>query len=331
VIGLISLGGTIASRHSASGGAAPALDANELLDLVPWARQLEPIRITALQKSASTDLVLDDVLTLCSVIDAQSAEGIAGFVVTQGTDTLEDTAFLLSILIDKPVPVALTGALRTADDVGPDGPANLGAALRVASHAAAASLGVVVVINDEIHAAQFVHKAHTSKPSAFSSPTAGPVGFVVEDRVILLTRPLMKCKIVRSPELLQTATGVRVAHLALGFDDDGGLLDCARDRSYAGVVIQALGGGHVPARLVDAIEELSRLVPVVLSSRTGAGSILRSTYSYAGSETDLLRRGVISAGTLDSHKARLLLRLVLASGASRTEVSDVFAVYGGGG
>lgn len=329
LIGLISLGGTIASRHSAT-GVSPDMSALELLAGTGVKIRADDVRVTSLRTVPSTDLTMQDLLAVCRTIQDQAREGVDGFVITQGTDTLEDAAFIFDSLMDTSIPVVVTGSLRAADDPGADGPANLLAAMHVATDSAARDLGVLVVFGDEIHSAQFVRKTHTAKPSAFNSPAAGPIGFVTEGRVTIVAKPIPRMKIPLSDALETRSRDVRVGHLSITFDDDGALLEAASRLGYSGIVVQALGGGHVPAQLVDILTRLSGVVPVVLASRTGAGTILKSTYSYPGSECDLLGRGLIAAGMLDSHRARLLLHLLLASGASRAEIFAGFALYGGG-
>lgn len=116
--------------------------------------------------------------------------------------------------------------------------------------------------------------------------------------------------------------------LTIALGDDGRLLSAVEDLGYAGLVVEAMGGGHVPSVMVDALQELAGKMLVVLASRTGSGEALRETYGFPGSEIDLLERGLISAGYLDGLKARILLTLLLASGSSRTEIRDDFGSSG---
>ncbi|MGI8649834.1 MAG: asparaginase, partial [Rubrobacter sp.] len=121
--------------------------------------------------------------------------------------------------------------------------------------------------------------------------------------------------------------------LTMTLGDDGRLLEAVEDTGYRGLVIEAMGGGHVSSIMVEKLEELAQKMPVVLASRTGGGEVLRKTYGFPGSEIDLLDRGLISASALDGLKARLLLSLLLRSGASREEISHAFEtwVFGGSG
>jgi L-asparaginase len=181
-------------------------------------------------------------------------------------------------------------------------------------------LGTVVVLNDEIHAARFVQKTHTSNPATFRSPLAGPVGYVFEDNVRIVTRPVGR----RHIELPEETRDYPVALYTVGLGDDGRLLEQIGRLGYEGIVIEAFGVGHVPSVMAKPLESLANEMPVVLASRTGSGEVHRETYGFTGSESDLLDRGLINAGMLDGPKARLFLSLLLRSGASKEEVAGEF-------
>ena len=175
-------------------------------------------------------------------------------------------------------------------------------------------------MNDEIHAARFVRKAHTQNPAAFSSAPAGPVGYLYEGRPRVVVRPA-GCRRI---ELPPDAEPRPVALYKVPFGDDGRLLREVGRLGYEGLVVEALGGGHLPTSMVGILEELARRLPVVLASRTGGGEVLTRTYGFPGSEIDLLGRGLIPAGPLDGLKARILLSLLLRSGAPRDEITEAF-------
>jgi L-asparaginase len=206
---------------------------------------------------------------------------------------------------------------------GADGPANLLAATQVAVSDAARGLGTVVVLNDEIHAARFVRKTHTSNPATFRSYPVGPIGWISEDAVRVVMRPVGERKISLSEGGRDAAVALHVVTLG----DDGRLLAAIESSGYAGLVVEALGGGHVPSVMVGALEDLASRMPVVLASRTGGGEVLRSTYGFPGSEIDLLDRGLIPAGSLDGRKARLFLSLLLRSGKTDEKVREAFAAW----
>jgi L-asparaginase len=320
---VFSLGGTIASTNSggnAGGGVSPRLGARELVDAVPQLQEVAELETVAFRQKASGDLTFGDLVALAGEIDKRIEAGVAGVVVTQGTDTIEESSFALDLLVRGPRPVVVTGAMRNPTLAGPDGPANLLAAVQVAAAPVAAGLGTLVVLNDEIHAARFVRKTHTSSPATFRSSTVGPLGWVVEGRPRIA---------FRVPVLEGVPTGVgeevpAVALLACALGDDLRLIGRIEELGYAGLVLDAFGGGHVPGHVVPAIEELATRVPVVLSSRAGAGEVLQATYGFPGSERDLLARGLISAGFLDGRKARVLLSFLLAAGHDHEGVRVAF-------
>jgi len=312
-VAVFSLGGTIAStaaRDGASGGVTPQLGARELVDAVPQLEDVAHLETVAFRQTASGDLTFADLVALAAEVDRRFADGAVGVVVTQGTDTIEETSFALDLLVGGDRPVVVTGAMRNPTLAGPDGPANLLAAVQVAAAPEASGLGTLVVFNDEVHAARYVRKTHTSSPATFRSMTVGPLGWAVEGRPRIA---------FRVPPLVGLPAGPggdvpSVALLTSVLGDDARLVTQIEPLGYAGLVVEAFGGGHVPAHVVPALADLATRVPVVLASRTGGGEALRSTYGFPGSERDLLARGLVPAGFLDGRKARVLLSLLLAAG-----------------
>jgi len=270
-----------------------------------------PVEIQDIEKVPSADLTAAKILEVVDAASKAVAAGAVGVVVTQGTDTLEESAFLADLVWPHPQPLVFTGAMRNPTLAGPDGPANLLAALRVACSPAARDLGALVVFKEEIHAARWVRKTHSTSTATFVSPNTGPIGHVVEDQVRVLTRPLRLDGVQGSAEPAELGN-IRVALYTVTLDDDGVLLQGLAD-THQGLVVAGYGVGHVPAKLAPVLGELASRIPVVLTSRTGAGSIVRNTYNSPGSETDLLQRGLIDGGFLDPYKARVLLRLLLAT------------------
>jgi L-asparaginase len=317
---VFSMGGTISSVDAGGKGVEPTLTGEALVSDVPEIAEVAEVSAVSFRQAASGELTVDDLVELASEITNRVDAGASGVVITQGTDTIEETSFVLDLLVDREAPVVVTGAMRNPTLPGADGPANLLAAIQVASSDAARGLGALVVLNDEIHAARFVRKAHTSNPATFSSHPVGPVGWVSEGVPRVVLRPTGRHKVTLSED----AQDGRVALLTIALGDDGRLLPTVEREGYAGLVIEAMGGGHVPSVMVEALEELAGEMPVILASRTKAGEVLHSTYGFVGSETDLLERGLINAGPLDGLKARLFLTLLLRSGATREEIKDAF-------
>ncbi len=314
-VSVFFLGGTIGMAGAA--GAVVRFGPGELIESVPGLAGLDcKLDPHDFRRLPSASLGFVDVLELLATASGTAADGV---VVVQGTDTLEETAFLADLLWSGDTPIVFTGAMRNPSQAGPDGPANLLGAVTVAASPACRGLGALVVLNDEIHAARHAAKRHTSSVAAFSSPNAGPLGRIVEG-VAVLTMPVSRRPTLPMPD----AVDVRVPVVTSVFDDDGALLDGLAERCD-GVVVAGFGVGHVPERVASQLGAIAAVRPVVLASRIGAGPVLRRTYGAIGSETDLLARGLIGAGMLNPYQARLLLMLLLASGA---DVTAGFATYG---
>lgn len=324
---VISLGGTIAMTHAGEGGVTPTLEGLDLV-AVPGLEDVAELSAVSFRQLPSAHMTLEDVIALSGELIRHIDEGTDGIVVTQGTDTLEEVAFALDVLLERDTPVVVTGAMRNPTLPGADGPANLLAAVQVAASAQAWGLGTLVVFNDEIHAAHYVQKTHTTSTATFRSPLTGPLGWVVEGRVRILNRPIKRPRISLAPGGTPGAI-VPVALLTMSLGDDGRSIDLVQQAGYGGLVVEAFGAGHVPVPVADRLKELAAVMPVVMASRTGSGEMLRHTYDFRGSETDLLEGGLIGAGYLDGPKARILLALLLSSGADREQVATAFAAWSG--
>jgi L-asparaginase len=320
-VAVLSLGGTISSTQAEdNSGVAPSLTGEDLVENVPEISEVAEVSAASFRQVPGSELTLEDLIELSTEIEGRIDEGAMGVVVTQGTDTIEETSFVLDLLVGRDAPVVVTGAMRNPTLPGAEGPANLLASVQVAVSEAARGVGALVVLNDEIHAARFVQKTHTSNPATFRSPLTGPIGWISEGNVRIATRPVGSRHVALPPE----SQNRPVALYTVSLGDDGRLLAQVAGLGYEGLVIEALGGGHVPSRMAEPLRSLSSEMPVVLASRTGGGEVLKNTYGFTGSETDLLERGLINAGLLYGPKARLFLSLLLRSGASREEVAGAF-------
>jgi L-asparaginase len=323
-VAVFGLGGTIAMTATAQGGVTPTLTAGQLTDAVPGLVQTGiTVETEDFRQLPGASLSIADIGALYTAIQFR-LQDLDGVVVVQGTDTIEETAYLLDLAYPGGQPIVVTGAMRNPTAAGADGPANLLAAIQTAASTEARNLGVLVVLDDEIHAARRVRKTHATSTATFQSPNGGPLGYLVEGHPRLLSH-LHHRTVVPEPTTVPTPT---VALITVTLGDDGVLLERISDL-VDGLVVAAFGGGHVPERMVPVLTELTRALPVVLASRTGSGSVLRATYAFPGSERDLLAHGLVPAGYLDPYKARLLLHALLAAGADRATISAAFGAAGG--
>jgi L-asparaginase len=320
LIAVATLGGTISMAPAGGeGGAVPRLGAAELLGGVGDL----PMDVLA-ESLAGIGSASLDFATLLRCRDWGLRQEADGFVVVQGTDTLEETAYFLELCWPSDVPVVVTGAMRNAGLLSPDGPANLRNALTVAADPRSRGRGALVTLNDDVHAARWVRKAHSSHLDAFSSAPAGPLGTLVEQSVHYF-HPSPP----RPPALSGTDFIGLVPVVEAGLDDPGAVLEFAATQpGVRGLVVAATGAGHVSAGTADVVEGLVPRLPVVVASRTGAGPTLRATYGFRGSESSLIAMGATMAGWLDARKSRVLLHTLLAGGADRDEIEREFRARG---
>jgi L-asparaginase len=315
---VITTGGTIAmQREETAGGAVPALVGEDLLAAVP--PDLAELEFEEHCHLPSAHFTLDTVWTLKERVAAAVARReVDGVVVTHGTDVMEESAYLIDLTVPGDKPMVLTGAMRTASDLGYEGYANLAAAVRVAADAGARGLGALVVMNDEIHAARFVTKTHTLSPATFKSLDFGPLGRVDGDRVVIAqrtTRDLVECKTLEPAVVL--------IKLAVGMGDD--LLKYTLEQGAKGVVLEALGGGRVPPWWLPTIRRaVEDGVAVVIASRCPSGRIWDG-YAYAGAYEELGDSGVLFANGLNGQKARIRLMCVLGAADAVEQVPQLWS------
>jgi L-asparaginase len=322
-VDVLALGGTIAMAPSAdAAGVTPQLTAEALVGAVPALAELADIRAQTLRTIPGASLEFSDVLATaraaCACVDA----GASGVVITQGTDSLEETAFAFDLLWDRPEPLVVTGAMRPASAAGADGPGNVFSAVAVARAAQARDRGCLVVFADEVHAARAVAKTHTTRTGAFASPGAGPVGWVSEGTPGFSAAPSP-----RSAALTPGGGDAPDVALVTAVLGDGGAQLRAIGHPFTGLVLAAMGAGHIPQRLLPDLERLAERMPVAAASRTGAGPLLRSTYGFSGSERDLIRLGLLDSCGLGPLKARVLLTLALWSTEDRGTAEELFRVH----
>lgn len=324
-VALLSLGGTIFMQQDATGlRATPgdhapenltrtlvddvAVDHEEIANI--GSPSVTPAHLARALRAART--AVDD--------------GAAGVVLTHGTDTLEESAFLLDLLWDREAPLVLTGAMRPSNAPGADGPANLRDAVRTAAAPGARGLGVLVVFDAQVHLADRVTKVSSRSVDAFASIPSGPVGLVAREDVDLLYRPVAARRTPLLTELPDQLPRVPVLHAGLG--EEGALLDALAPGSLDGLLIAGVGLGHVAADMMPRLRALIAAgVPVVVATRIAHGGTSTHHYDYPGSEVDLIRSGVVMSGRLTPHAARLLLQVLLVGGHGADGIRAGFAPY----
>ena len=319
---VITTGGTIASRiDPVTGGAVPAVSAAELVALAPAIRDhAREVRVTEFGLLQSWNIGPDVMLRIATAArEALRDDAVAGVVVTHGTDTMEETAWALDLLAGSEKPVVVTGAMRNASDPGFDGPRNIVAAVRVAVHAGAVGRGALVVMNEEIHAARYVTKTHTTALGTYASPETGPVGLIDDRGVWFRWRPDALPRLAPA----RAETNVHLVKMAAGSSDL--LLRALLAARVAGVVIEGSGAGNVADVWHEPIAALLGAgIPVVLVSRCGTGRIV-PVYGGPGGGRTLHDLGVIDGGWLSGPKARVALALALGSAMTPEEIRAFFA------
>lgn len=318
---VIATGGTIAMKIDARvGGPMPALTGDDLVDAVPRLRAIADITVCNLFNKPSDHLDAQDWRTLASATAAALAdERVDGVLISHGTDTLEETAWFLDLTVTCDKPVVLVGAQRNASALDFDGPRNLLAGVRACVAPACRGLGVIVAMNEELHAAREVTKTHTSSVASFGSGGFGLLGTVSEQGVAVARRP-----VARPTFALAGASLPRVDIVAMHAGADGLMVRAALAHGSQGLVVQALGLGNVSRDLAAAIgQALDAGVPVVIASRCPQGSVA-PVYGFEGGGLQLQARGAVFAGDLSPQKARILLMLALQAPKSTTALQRLF-------
>lgn len=307
---VIFTGGTISMRYDpAAKGAVPALAGRDIIELIPQLREIAELEVEDFGAHPGPHMTPERMWELRERVAGHIARAdVDGVVVTHGTDSLEETAYLVARSLRSEKPIVFTGAMRTSSDLGWDGPANLGAAVRVAASDAAKGFGVLVVMSDRVYAGLDVTKAHTHMLDAFESPGLGPLG-VIDGRHVIFRRSIPEpCEVLDARRL---AMPVDIIYAYTGADSR--LLDAAWETGL-GVVVAGMGRGNVPPAMVPGIERwIDANRPVVIASRALRGRVGR-TYGYIGGGRRLHDLGCIFAGSRRPQQARIDLMLALGAG-----------------
>jgi len=321
MIPILFTGGTISMRHDPdAGGAVPSLSAREILAATRGVESVADVTVEDWGAFPGPHMTVDRMWALRTRIAERLADpAVAGVVVTHGTDTLEESAYMTARSVASPKPVVFTGAMRTASDLGWDGPANLLDAVRVAASVEARGYGVMVVMGGRIFSALDVTKAHTHLLDAFESPGLGPVG-VVDDGAVIFRRALAPAPPPLSPDAPAAPVDIVLAFAGC----DARLLDASRETARA-VVVAAMGRGNIPPAMADGVARwIADDKPVVIASRALRGRV-GHTYGYPGGGRRLHEMGALFAGSRRAQQARIDLMLALGCGVGPQGLRELFA------
>lgn len=318
---IIHTGGTISMSEDEETGAVKPGETNPISEKTKELYQLADLIIEEPFHLPSPHITPKEMLILKEIIISKSKEyELSGVVITHGTDTLEETAYFLDLTVHTSIPIVVTGAMRSSNEIGSDGLYNLITAIKVAASDEAQNKGVLVVLNDEIHTAKNVTKTHTSNISTFQSPQYGPIGIVAKQGVFFHHTP------TRAEYYNIDEVSKRVVLLKAHAGMDSSLLYAINELPCDGVVIEALGQGNLPPATIPGIERLiENKIPVVFVSRCFNG-IAQDTYAYKGGGKHFKDLGVIFSRGLNGQKARLKLLILLATTNNIKRIEEAFSV-----
>jgi L-asparaginase len=303
---MVFTGGTISMKIVPGRGAVPASNGREILDQVPELGKQARITCEDFDRLPGPHWSPERMFELARHLDARLAGGeFVGAVVTHGTDTLEETAYLLDLVLRTTRPIVLTGAMKTADDPGWDGPGNLIASVRAVAAWRKGDGGVSVMMAETLHAARDVVKTHTEAWNAFASP---------HDAVPVPVRERIETdRVEPRVELVSAYAGA-----------DAKFLRHAVASGARGIVLSAMGGGNVPPAMLAGVREaVAAGVVVVVASRCGHGRTA-PRYGYEGGGVTLQDAGAIFSGDLPPTKARIKLMVLLGAGLSVESIRESF-------
>lgn len=303
---LIGTGGTI------SGGRSGPLDAAALAALPAGVSQVARVSVEDFSHIGSSRMTPDLQFKLAARINQLFAADpdLAGIVVTHGTDSLEETAFLVDLLLKGDRPVVFAAAQRPPRETDTDGPRNLLNAFKIAVSPQARGLGVLVTLNDQIDAARWVRKTNAIALEAFQSPWVGPLGYVDGDRVVIARHPANRVTI----ETSRVEPKVDLITLVAG--SDGHLIRASVADGVKGLVVETFGRGNVPPAVMDAVKDARAAnVTVLFTTRTRGGRVVIND--------DARKLGVIEGEDLDGLKARILLTVALGAGKDGPAIQDL--------
>ncbi|WP_352168866.1 asparaginase [Proteiniborus sp. MB09-C3] len=319
-VAVIFTGGTISMKVDPRLNAAiPALSSEEIMGMVTNIERFTKIETINFGEYPGPHITPKMMLELSKLVKKTlERDDITGVVVTHGTDTLEETAYLLDLTIKSEKPVVVVGAMRNSSELGYDGPSNLSAAICTAISKEAINKGVLVVMNNEVNAASHVTKTNTLSLDTFKSPEFGALGIVDNDKVIFY-RDILDHHHIETNDI---ECKVALIKCAAGMDSD--LIDYCIDAGYKGIVVEAMGRGNIPLEMFEGVKRsLDRNIPVVIVSRCPTGRVL-GTYGYPGGGKNLRDVGAIFGDNLPGQKARIKLMLILSITNDIDTIREIF-------
>lgn len=319
-IAIVFNGGTISMKIDEKIKAAvPSLSADEIMSMIPGVEEVAEIEAYTFSNMPSPHMTLKVMLELSDFVsELVKRDDIEGVVVTHGTDTLEETAYLLDMTVQTEKPIVVTGAMRSGSELGYDGPFNLATAICTAISEEAKGRGVLVCFNGELNSASEVTKANSMALNAFKTPNFGPIGIVDNNKVIFYRETKNTVKYIVN-EIKKD-----VALIKCVVDMDSSYIDFVIEKGFGGIVMEALGRGNVPPNMVKGIERaLQKNIPIVVVSRCFEGRVHES-YGYEGGGKKLKDLGVIFGDTLPGQKARIKLILAINSNTKVSEIHKDF-------
>jgi len=317
---IVFTGGTFSMMiDKETGGAVPRFSGEELVEMMPKAKEMADISCYDFGKYPGPHVTPEIMLDLSNQIKLKLSENnYDGVIVTHGTDTLEETAYLLDLTIKTDIPIVVTGSMKNSSEPGWDGPKNLLDSISVCLNSNSQKIGVLVCLNGEVNAASEVTKIFSDEVDTFKSLDFGSLGFVQGGKVIYNRLP-------RHLEHIETdkiITNVDLITVYAGMGDK--FFTFSADSNIEGLVVEALGIGNVPPPAFEGIKYVTeKKIPVVLVSRCPAGET-DDIYSYPGAGKHLHDLGVIFTDYLNGQKARIKLMLALGVTPDIAELNKMF-------
>ena len=330
IVYVLSTGGTIAGSGSSSTDLSNykpgAILGEQLVKAVPQIAQIADVRVEQIVNVNSSDITIENWLTLAKRIHAilKETPAVSGFVITSGTNTLEETAYFLNLTVRSDQPVVLVGSMRPSTAISADGPLNLLNAVRTAISPDAKGKGALIVLNDEINAARDTTKTNTLRVETFRAPELGLLGYIDEDKVSFYRSTTRRHTANSEFDITTLATLPKVTILYSYIEPDATMILAAIKSGAKGLVFAGTGNGALSTFEEAALKEVVAMPAVsrpvlVRSSRTGNGRVI------ATAEYDAM--GIVPGDTLSPQKARILLMLALTKTSDLKEVRRIFSEY----